>query len=906
MQTVHPEPQHPATVLGSGKDTNADMSVALQSRDASPRLLAVSDVDDSSRDALGPHATAATVTVSTVVSPPKHAGAVADNSSASTNNPPPSAAVARSPSMPTVEEGRLMSQSKQQQELQPPGHAHSPRLDDHDVNSPGEKKYDDGGTPEMQRSMGSRAAGLQSSTQFKLSLADIPQIDDDDNCDGIGAQTSFSSQASDLALAPLIEGTDYYESAEGNNGRDQRQQQGDHVGLEQAASAGVDFDSPATVVTGHHAQRHHTGTSAAATGTSVGAAPNLPAADHPSPGGHVDNLIGCSGNPYDRPYHSSRTQASSGRPPYVAYSNRQMMPAVSPLHAPVENKKDHLIPDIPLIQKAQASHDAGTHSSANSMSTPPSSFGSSMQSSLMSSVATPPAYDLAGGSGGGSGKYYYGQNQQHYRSSAKPQVYSAIGSLESLTSPSSLSAKILASQQQYQRVPTGPMIPPPNTRAPMATSTPWSKSSQGGASNRGIVIGPTVKNGSSSARGASDRPSLLSQVEKGGLSRQPQEEDKKQGRDMRVSLSANPEEVTKQSEKVEMVGRSTSQVKLKSSLRHHSSTEGGGAASSLRKEKKKKKKTKKKSVKIDIKSTKVIPAKPAEMFRPSCDAYTPRMGRKKIEYKPAEHRTPVQKMSGPMGTISRPNFRDALRRVAMIIQQHVVKIEQRFESGVHEAEDSGLFRHSMREAFAEDNFVTPRYKCTVLRLPMGRPGVIYGHRKIKVEYKVPTVEEIYDFGHQLFKAVQLSSECSIVCLIYVERLMETAKVPLLADTWKPIFMAGLLLASKVWQDLSSWNIVSVVYIYIYYILCSDRQGVSSVHITYIYLEKPLNPNPDYLLDLVFIPFLYPITGVCQCLPTVFPRSYQSIRTTIFEECEMGLIHLKLALRQILLRSPVLA
>ena len=36
--------------------------------------------------------------------------------------------------------------------------------------------------------------------------------------------------------------------------------------------------------------------------------------------------------------------------------------------------------------------------------------------------------------------------------------------------------------------------------------------------------------------------------------------------------------------------------------------------------------------------------------------------------------------------------------------------------------------------------------------------------------------------------------------------MEVAKVPLSSDTWRPIFMCGLLLASKVWQDLSSWNI----------------------------------------------------------------------------------------------------
>ena len=89
---------------------------------------------------------------------------------------------------------------------------------------------------------------------------------------------------------------------------------------------------------------------------------------------------------------------------------------------------------------------------------------------------------------------------------------------------------------------------------------------------------------------------------------------------------------------------------------------------------------------------------------------------------------------------------------------------------------------------------------------MARPGMVYGLKKLRANQTVPSEAEIYEFAHQLFKKVQLSSECSIVCLIYVERLMEIAKVPLLACTWRPIFMCGLLLASKVWQDLSSWNI----------------------------------------------------------------------------------------------------
>ena len=197
-------------------------------------------------------------------------------------------------------------------------------------------------------------------------------------------------------------------------------------------------------------------------------------------------------------------------------------------------------------------------------------------------------------------------------------------------------------------------------------------------------------------------------------------------------------------------------------------------------------------------------SKPKEIFRPSSDAYTPRVAKKNFKFKPAEMRTPVLKSDQNMGTLSRPNFRDALTRVAMIVKQHIVKIEQRFDGS--RAASDGLFRASMLKAFAEDNFATPTYKCTMVRIPLACSGMVYGLRKVKTTYAIPTEEEIYEFGHQLFKSVQLSSECSIVCLIYMERLMEVAKVPLVARTWRTIFMCGLLLASKVWQDLSSWNI----------------------------------------------------------------------------------------------------
>jgi hypothetical protein len=222
-------------------------------------------------------------------------------------------------------------------------------------------------------------------------------------------------------------------------------------------------------------------------------------------------------------------------------------------------------------------------------------------------------------------------------------------------------------------------------------------------------------------------------------------------------------------------------------------------------------KSEKKSVKIadDTKIQKKKSKRPVEQFRPSSDAYTPRMGKKEIKYQPAAQRTPVQQMTSGLGTLSRPNFRDALRRVAMIIRQHIVKIERRFEAQLKPSRRGGrdaLFMQSMKDAFSEDNFATPTYKCTMVRVPMARGGMVGGLKKVRKHHEIPSEGEIYEFAHRLFKSVQLSSECSIVCLIYIERLMEVAKVPLLASTWRPTVMCGLLLASKVWQDLSSWNI----------------------------------------------------------------------------------------------------
>jgi hypothetical protein len=363
-------------------------------------------------------------------------------------------------------------------------------------------------------------------------------------------------------------------------------------------------------------------------------------------------------------------------------------------------------------------------------------------------------------------------------SNPKPLLYSAIGSLENPTAVSlgSLNRRQKTGKEFCRRKGgESTLIPPANLASNQRTSWPIAINDSSKSTNSG----PAGLLNNRTTPPVSNREKSSKRYKNVGLENG--EEHKEQQQNLESSLANGSMSAVVKAQKL-------------SNLRSKKESASGTLDKSG------------KSKRVSYNREALQKKKPVEMFRPSCDAYTPRIEKKSIKYRAAEMRTPVQKMSTPMGTLQRPNFRDALRRVAMILHQHIAKIEQRFDAKGVGDEDHGLFKASMREIFSEDNYCTSTYTCTMVRIPMARPGMVYGLRKINTKPNIPSEGDIYEFAHQLFKSVQLSSECSIVCLIYVERLMEIAKVPLLACTWRPIFMCGLLLASKVWQDLSSWNI----------------------------------------------------------------------------------------------------
>lgn len=74
--------------------------------------------------------------------------------------------------------------------------------------------------------------------------------------------------------------------------------------------------------------------------------------------------------------------------------------------------------------------------------------------------------------------------------------------------------------------------------------------------------------------------------------------------------------------------------------------------------------------------------------------------------------------------------------------------------------------------------------------------------------KVPSLDLVVRFFDNAFSKSQMESECIIMCLIYIERLIKVTKgrFCIRYDNWRPTVFACMILASKVWDDLSMWNV----------------------------------------------------------------------------------------------------
>uniref|UniRef100_A0A7S1BXU3 WW domain-containing protein n=1 Tax=Corethron hystrix TaxID=216773 RepID=A0A7S1BXU3_9STRA len=75
------------------------------------------------------------------------------------------------------------------------------------------------------------------------------------------------------------------------------------------------------------------------------------------------------------------------------------------------------------------------------------------------------------------------------------------------------------------------------------------------------------------------------------------------------------------------------------------------------------------------------------------------------------------------------------------------------------------------------------------------------------EVNVPSLEVLTKFYRDVFQKSQMESDCIIISLIYIERLVKETQgvVRPRCSNWKSIIFSSMIMASKVWDDLSMWN-----------------------------------------------------------------------------------------------------
>lgn len=124
-------------------------------------------------------------------------------------------------------------------------------------------------------------------------------------------------------------------------------------------------------------------------------------------------------------------------------------------------------------------------------------------------------------------------------------------------------------------------------------------------------------------------------------------------------------------------------------------------------------------------------------------------------------------------TVSQPNLKNTVKCVALAIYYHIKN------------------RTSQRHLDIFDEKLHP----------LTRDGVHDDYDKHNPEHR-----QIYKFVRTLFNAAQLTAECAIITLVYLERLLTYAELDIQPANWKRIVLGAILLASKVWDDQAVWNV----------------------------------------------------------------------------------------------------
>ncbi|KAE9554889.1 hypothetical protein FO519_001917 [Halicephalobus sp. NKZ332] len=127
-------------------------------------------------------------------------------------------------------------------------------------------------------------------------------------------------------------------------------------------------------------------------------------------------------------------------------------------------------------------------------------------------------------------------------------------------------------------------------------------------------------------------------------------------------------------------------------------------------------------------------------------------------------------------TISQPNLKNTIKCISLAIFYHISNRKNRGQERLMEIFEERLHPISREPIPPESLSADPEHR------------------------------QIYRFIRTLFVSAQLTAECAIITLVYIERLLTYAEIDLCPSNWRRIVLGAIMLASKVWDDQAVWNV----------------------------------------------------------------------------------------------------
>ena len=129
-------------------------------------------------------------------------------------------------------------------------------------------------------------------------------------------------------------------------------------------------------------------------------------------------------------------------------------------------------------------------------------------------------------------------------------------------------------------------------------------------------------------------------------------------------------------------------------------------------------------------------------------------------------------------TISSLNVKNMIKAVSTILQS---QLNEDMNLGKTISKKSDLY------FFSEEKYIDefPQY---------------FDKQRIENIKKIPTLDDMINFIEALYNCVQFSSECCIISLIYINRIIALTGLSLQTTNWRPLIFVSLMISQKIWDD----------------------------------------------------------------------------------------------------------